>query len=149
MLFQLQAFPRDSPLAVDMSTTILLLSENGDLQKISDKWLTTSACKSERDELESERLHLGSFWGLFLICGLACFMSLLIYFVLMVREFFRHVPPTTPEAVAEGSSRSMRSLQSFLSFVDDKEGDRREKVKRKKIEICSSRSNAENETEIT
>ncbi|MCL7023811.1 hypothetical protein MKW94_000673, partial [Papaver nudicaule] len=38
------AFPRDSPLTVDMSTAILTLSENGDLQRIHDKWLSRSAC---------------------------------------------------------------------------------------------------------
>ncbi|KAH1043846.1 hypothetical protein GYH30_025595 [Glycine max] len=39
----LQAFPRDSPLAIEMFTAILKLSENGDdLQRIHDKWLTSS-----------------------------------------------------------------------------------------------------------
>ncbi|RYR78988.1 hypothetical protein Ahy_A01g003846 [Arachis hypogaea] len=33
----------DSPLAIDVSTAILKLSENGDLQRIHDKWLTRSA----------------------------------------------------------------------------------------------------------
>uniref|UniRef100_A0A803NIW8 Homoserine kinase n=1 Tax=Cannabis sativa TaxID=3483 RepID=A0A803NIW8_CANSA len=33
------AFPKDSPLAIDMSTAMLTLSENGDLQKIHSKWL--------------------------------------------------------------------------------------------------------------
>ncbi|KAL1370655.1 hypothetical protein AAHE18_01G076600 [Arachis hypogaea] len=36
-------FLRDSPLAIDVSTAILKLSENGDLQRIHDKWLTRSA----------------------------------------------------------------------------------------------------------
>ncbi|BFG38457.1 hypothetical protein CerSpe_247310 [Prunus speciosa] len=42
------AFPRDSPLATDMSTTVLKLSEKGDLQKIRDKWLMRSACQNPR-----------------------------------------------------------------------------------------------------
>ncbi|XP_077246921.1 glutamate receptor 3.3 isoform X2 [Tasmannia lanceolata] len=63
------AFPRDSPLAVDLSTAILTLSENGDLQRIHDKWLTRSDCSSQTTDLESDQLHLKSFWGLFLICG--------------------------------------------------------------------------------
>ncbi|KAD7479147.1 hypothetical protein E3N88_02283 [Mikania micrantha] len=41
------AFPRDSPLATDMSTAILKLSENGELQRIHDKWLMRSACSSQ------------------------------------------------------------------------------------------------------
>nr|GEV93323.1 glutamate receptor 3.2-like [Tanacetum cinerariifolium] len=38
------AFPRDSPLAVDMSTAILKLTEIGELQKIQDHWLNKKAC---------------------------------------------------------------------------------------------------------
>nr|6R85_A Chain A, Glutamate receptor 3.3,Glutamate receptor 3.3 [Arabidopsis thaliana]6R85_B Chain B, Glutamate receptor 3.3,Glutamate receptor 3.3 [Arabidopsis thaliana]6R88_A Chain A, Glutamate receptor 3.3,Glutamate receptor 3.3 [Arabidopsis thaliana]6R88_B Chain B, Glutamate receptor 3.3,Glutamate receptor 3.3 [Arabidopsis thaliana]6R88_C Chain C, Glutamate receptor 3.3,Glutamate receptor 3.3 [Arabidopsis thaliana]6R88_D Chain D, Glutamate receptor 3.3,Glutamate receptor 3.3 [Arabidopsis thalian len=38
------AFPRDSPLAIDLSTAILELAENGDLQRIHDKWLMKNAC---------------------------------------------------------------------------------------------------------
>ncbi|KAK6141169.1 hypothetical protein DH2020_025087 [Rehmannia glutinosa] len=34
------AFQRDSPLAIDLSTAILQLSENGELQRIHDKWLS-------------------------------------------------------------------------------------------------------------
>lgn len=37
---------RDSPLAVDMPTAILHLSEDGDLKIIRDKWLLKSACSS-------------------------------------------------------------------------------------------------------
>lgn len=128
------AFPRDSPLAIDMSTAILTLSENGDLQRIHDKWLTRIACSSESDELDSERLHLSSFWGLFLICGIACFLALLIYFILMLRQFMRHVPPTTPESTGHGSTRSSRSFHTFLSFVDDKEEDAKSKAKRNQMQ---------------
>ncbi|KAB1201752.1 Glutamate receptor 3.3 [Morella rubra] len=61
------AFPRDSPLAIDMSIAILKLSENGELQKIHDKWLARKACMSEGAKEEVDRLPLKSFWGLFLI----------------------------------------------------------------------------------
>ncbi|KAI4354173.1 hypothetical protein L6164_003066 [Bauhinia variegata] len=37
-------FQRDSPLAIDMSTAIIKLSENGELQRIRDKWLKRSPC---------------------------------------------------------------------------------------------------------
>ncbi|XP_047167594.1 glutamate receptor 3.3-like [Vigna umbellata] len=73
------AFPRDSPLAIDMSTAILKLSENGDLQRIHDKWLTRSACSSEGAKQGIDRLELTSFWGLFLLSGIACFVALLCY----------------------------------------------------------------------
>uniref|UniRef100_A0A1D1XVY8 Glutamate receptor n=1 Tax=Anthurium amnicola TaxID=1678845 RepID=A0A1D1XVY8_9ARAE len=114
------AFPRDSPLAVDMSTAILALSENGDLQRIRDKWLTRTVCSSESSELESERLHLSSFWGLFLICGVACLLALLVYFITMLRQFWKHSLDEPSETPSSRGSRSQRSLQSFLSFADEK-----------------------------
>ncbi|XWS63198.1 hypothetical protein CRYUN_Cryun06bG0075300 [Craigia yunnanensis] len=55
------AFPKDSPLAINMSTAILTLSENGQLQKIHDQWLSRRACSFESSEAESEQLDLQSF----------------------------------------------------------------------------------------
>ncbi|KAF9618767.1 hypothetical protein IFM89_002462 [Coptis chinensis] len=124
------AFPRDSPLAVDLSTAILTLSENGDLQRIHDKWLTRKACTKDT-EIASDRLHLRSFWGLFLICGVACFLALLVYFISTVKQF-RRFSPVESEPSSHGSSRSRR-LQTFLSFVDDKE-ETVSKNKRKSID---------------
>ncbi|KAL5984272.1 hypothetical protein ACLOJK_018376 [Asimina triloba] len=131
------AFPRDSNLAVDMSTAILTLSENGDLQRIHDKWLTRSACSSQSTELESNYLQLKSFWGLFLICGIACFVALLIYFVLTVRQFNRHCPDELQSSNEGGSSQSRR-VQNFLSFVDEKEESVKSKSKRRQMEKMNS-----------
>ncbi|KAE8780810.1 Glutamate receptor 3.1 [Hordeum vulgare] len=102
------AFPRDSPLQVDLSTAILSLSENGELQRIHDKWLKTGECAADESELiNSNQLRLESFWGLFLICGVACVISLLVYFGIMLRKYMRHEPK--------------KSLRRFMSFVDDRE----------------------------
>ncbi|KAK1322028.1 Glutamate receptor 3.1 [Acorus calamus] len=128
-------FPRDSPLSVDLSTAILALSENGDLQRIHDKWLTRTGCSSQTNDLESDQLHLNSFVGLFLICGIACFIALLIYFFMMVHQFSRHYS----EQPDSSTSRSVR-LQTFLSFVDDKEEDSRSKSKRRQTESSMERS---------
>ncbi|KAL5172887.1 Glutamate receptor 3.6 [Glycine soja] len=89
-------FPRDSPLAVDMSTAILKLSENGDLQRIHDKWLTRSACSSEGAKQGIDRLELENFWGLFLLSGIACFIALLCYVIRMAYHFRSH-PTSNPE----------------------------------------------------
>ncbi|KAB1201751.1 Glutamate receptor 3.3 [Morella rubra] len=107
-----KAFPRDSPLAIDMSTAILKLSENGELQKIHDKWLARKACSSEGAKHEVDRLPLKSFWGLFLICGLPCFLALLLYVIKIVRQYMS----------LSCRSQSAR-VQSFLSFVKEKEDD--------------------------
>ncbi|KAK2996260.1 hypothetical protein RJ639_025867, partial [Escallonia herrerae] len=113
------AFPRDSPLAVDMSTAILTLSENGELQKIHDKWLKRRRCSSQGSSLGSEQLHLSSFWGLFLVCGVACFLALLVYFYLMIRRFKRHYAEVSGPSWHGGSPSVC--LQRFLSFADEKE----------------------------
>ncbi|XP_020230862.1 glutamate receptor 3.6 [Cajanus cajan] len=124
-------FPRDSPLAIDMSTAILKLSENGDLQRIHDKWLTRSACSSEGAKQGIDRLELKSFWGLFLLSGIACFIALLCYVTRMAYRFSRH-----SNTNLEGSSRSAR-LRSFLSFVNEKEVEDKCRPKRRRKEKCS------------
>ncbi|KAE8687732.1 Glutamate receptor 3.2 [Hibiscus syriacus] len=90
---------------IDMSTAILDLSENGELQKIHDKWLSRSACSSEESEDEPEELDLKSFWGLFLICGTACILALLEYFLLIFRQFSRHCPEE-PDSTSRDRSYS-------------------------------------------
>ncbi|KAJ1277548.1 hypothetical protein BS78_04G012900 [Paspalum vaginatum] len=130
------AFPRDSPLQIDLSTAILTLSENGELQRIHDKWLKTGDCSADNTEfVDSNQLRLESFMGLFLICGIACVLALLIYFGIMIRQYLRHEPPESAISSEAGSSKSKRSLKKFISFVDD-----REPPKKKRSLSPSSRS---------
>ncbi|KAI4350201.1 hypothetical protein L6164_004675 [Bauhinia variegata] len=127
------AFPRDSPISIDMSTAILTLSENGELQKIHERWLSENACGSQSAEDESEQLRLESFWGLFLICGIACFLALVIYFCKMVRQFSQHFPEEAYPSNS-ASSHSVR-IQTFLNFVDEKENVSQRNLKRKSRDI--------------
>ncbi|KAF5745819.1 putative glutamate receptor 3 plant [Tripterygium wilfordii] len=130
------AFPRDSPLAIDMSTAILALSENGELQKIHEKWLSPKkACDSHNSVADSEQLQLKSFWGLYLICGIAFLLALLIYFFLMLRQFSRHRPDESLTS-SQGSGPSSR-LQTFLSFADEKEDEWKSRSKRKRRDSSS------------
>ncbi|XP_027100492.1 glutamate receptor 3.2 isoform X2 [Coffea arabica] len=124
------AFPRDSPLAIDMSTAILSLSENGELQKIDDKWLNKSMCGPQPQSSQSDQLNLESFWGLFLVCGVAFLIALLVYFWLMFCKFKQHCPETS-ESSRFGSSYSAH-FQRFLSFVDEKEEVTSNRLKRKR-----------------
>ncbi|KAI4354179.1 hypothetical protein L6164_003071 [Bauhinia variegata] len=112
------AFQRDSPLAVDMSTAILMLSENGELQRIRDKWLRQSACITQGGKQELERLPLKSFLGLFFICGSACFLALLVFFVQMVQKFIKHNSNESQSSTLRSGSSVLRS---FASFLDEKE----------------------------
>uniref|UniRef100_A0A804PE08 Glutamate receptor n=1 Tax=Zea mays TaxID=4577 RepID=A0A804PE08_MAIZE len=116
------AFPRDSPLQVDLSTAILTLSEDGELQRIHDKWLKTGDCSSDNTEfVDSNQLRLESFMGLFLICGAACVLALLIYFGITLRQYLRHEQPGSAISADSGSSTSKRSLRKFISFVDERQ----------------------------
>lgn len=134
------AFPRDSPLAVDMSTAILQLSENGDLQRIHDKWLTRSACSSQGAKNEVDRLQLKSFWGLFAMCGLACLFAFLVFLMQIIRQFSRHYPDLeeVDESSGRRSSKSVR-LQTFLSFVGQKEEVIKSRSRKRKMERDSTR----------
>lgn len=139
-----QAFPRDSPLAIDISTAILTLSENGELQKIHDKWLNKDSCGSERSQVDSNKLHLKSFWGLFVISGVACFLALLVYFCMMLRKFGRYFPELRDPST-HGSSHSSR-VQTFLSFVDEKEEVSKSRLKRKRNDFSSDANRRELES---
>lgn len=127
------AFPRDSPLATDLSTAILTLSENGDLQRIHDKWLTTSTCSSDTTELDSDRLHLKSFVGLYLLCGIACLIAILFHFM---RIFHKYKETASEERVSPGTRSKSKSkrLQTLLSLMDEKEDPSRRESKRRRME---------------
>ncbi|GAA0158600.1 transmembrane signal receptor [Lithospermum erythrorhizon] len=140
------AFPRDSPLAVDMSTAILRLSENGDLQRIHDKWLLGHACSSQGTKLEVDQLELKSFAGLFFISGLACLIALLIYFIRIVRDFTR-ARYAESESLNSSSSRSGR-LRKFLSFADEKVMPERSRSKVKQLEGSSNGSSPDEQVYV-
>lgn len=115
------------------------LAENGDLQRIHDKWLMKNACTLENAELESDRLHLKSFWGLFLICGVACVLALFLYFVQIIRQLYNGKPSEEEEdAIGRENhdSSSLRStrLQRFLSLMDEKEDVSKAGSKKRKID---------------
>ncbi|KAI4314663.1 hypothetical protein L6164_027551 [Bauhinia variegata] len=136
------AFPRDSPLAIDLSTAILELAENGDLQRIHDKWLLSRACLSQGAKLEVDRLNLKSFWGLYLVAGFACFLALFIYLIQIMRQYKKHYSEElesspSPSQQSSGSSR----VRTFMSFVDEKEEDVKNRSKRRQMERISYRSN--------
>ncbi|MCL7029307.1 hypothetical protein MKW94_014506 [Papaver nudicaule] len=141
------AFPKDSPLAVDFSTAILTLSEDGELQRIYDKWLSKSSCTSDSTELESDRLHFKSFWGLYLSCGVAILLALLIHIVQLVLQFRRHFPkePDSASSSTSQASSLSRSFQRFVSFVNDKEEQFKNRSKRR--EMDASVSSEENRDE--
>ncbi|KAF0902283.1 hypothetical protein E2562_015508 [Oryza meyeriana var. granulata] len=146
------AFQRDSPLAADMSTAILQLSESGQLQRIHDEWLTQSSCSSDDSETGATRLGLGSFWGLFLVCALICVFALVVFFARVCWQYYKYsgsedaydpsedsaaTTAAAAEAVAEMQRRKPKRLGSFkelIQFVDKKEEEVRRSMKRRPSE---------------
>ncbi|GJR72870.1 glutamate receptor 3.4-like protein [Tanacetum coccineum] len=142
------AFQRDSPLAIDLSTAILQLSENGELQRIHDKWLASSSCSSQVADIDTNSLSLSSFWGLFLICGIACFISLGIYFCRVLCQYLRfdansdeeanEIPE--PQSARRSSRRTLRStsFKDLIGFYDKKEAEIKEILKRNKRQVAEN-----------
>jgi hypothetical protein len=86
----LQAFPRGSPLVADVSRAILNVTEGDKMKEIEKAWLGTETnCPDSNTQAFSNSLSLASFWGLFLIAGLASLLALIISvgkFLYMERE---------------------------------------------------------------
>ncbi|KAI3457324.1 hypothetical protein Pfo_013987 [Paulownia fortunei] len=132
------AFQRESPLAVDLSTALLQLSENGELQRIHDKWLSRSGCSSQTNPIDENRLSLKSFWGLFLLCGIACFIALTIFFCRVCLQYSRYSAEEEQQNIeqaepARPSRRTLRttSFKDMIDFVDKKEAEIKEMLRRK------------------
>jgi len=139
-----QAFKRDSPLAIDMSTALLELSESGSLQNITATWLKNrSECITQSAVNDSDQLKPDNFIGLFFICGIACAVALVTYFGLMIYQFYRNLPEEPEPPSTHGSSISR--LRSFWSFADRKEDLPNRRLKRKRF---ASSSNGSSRAEV-
>ncbi|XP_057866286.2 glutamate receptor 3.4 isoform X2 [Cryptomeria japonica] len=120
------AFPKESPLAIDMSTAILTLSESGELQRIHDKWLSRNRCGSQETQIDASQLQLKSFWGLFLITGVVSFTAFVVFLGCKIFQFiqhFRHTNARDGPLLTSSSlmSRILHRLQLFAKFIDEKE----------------------------
>nr|ABW74562.1 glutamate receptor 1 [Boechera divaricarpa] len=73
-------FPKNSPLTGDVSRAILNVTQGDEMKPIENKWFgNQSNCPDPDTTLSSHGLTLSSFWGLFLIAGLASFLALLVF----------------------------------------------------------------------
>ncbi|XWS69538.1 hypothetical protein CRYUN_Cryun04dG0187300 [Craigia yunnanensis] len=120
------AFQRDSVLAIDMSTAILKLSENGKLQDIHEKWFCKMGCPEERrGNYEPNQLHLLSFWGLYLLCGSISLAALVVYILRMVRQFVRYrrrqMKQCSSSSSVHSTTRCSQIIYNFFDFIDEKE----------------------------
>ncbi|CAN6163020.1 unnamed protein product [Urochloa humidicola] len=133
------SFQRDSPLAADMSTAILQLSENGQLQRIHDEWFKRPSCAyDDESQVGPTRLGIGSFAGLFLMCALICLFALVLFFVRLCWQYTQYSNSDTEgePSAADADTIQRRpsrlgSLKGLLKFVDKKEEEIRRKMKRR------------------
>ena len=85
--FAFQVFPKGSPLVADVSRAVLNVTEGDKMKEIEDAWLgTQSSCQESSTLVSSNSLSLKSFWGLFLITGIASISSLMIFTTIFVYE---------------------------------------------------------------
>ncbi|XP_027061185.2 glutamate receptor 2.8 [Coffea arabica] len=81
------AFPIGSPLVPDISRAVLNLTEGDKIVGIENEWLgQQTSCPEQTTLVSSHSLGLNSFWGLFLIVGIASFTALIIYGAMFIYE---------------------------------------------------------------
>ncbi|CDY38574.1 BnaA05g13030D [Brassica napus] len=112
------AFPKNSPMTGDVSRAILNLTQGEEMAGIENKWFNrlslASECPDPKTALSSNRLSLSSFWGLFLIAGIASFLAFLIFVGHFLYEHRHTLCDNT-----EGSL--WRKLTSLLRTFDAKD----------------------------
>ncbi|KAL9225703.1 hypothetical protein vseg_001596 [Gypsophila vaccaria] len=141
------AFPQDSPLAADISTAILELSDNGDLQRIHDKWLTSGRCSEDSMQIESSQLQLSSFVGLFVLCGFVCVIALVVYFTRICRKL-RKVSRTEVVPTHACCKPNLKRVRTLISLIDEKRDHSQKRRKhRRDIEGSPLGDNTDDESE--
>ncbi|KAJ6673853.1 GLUTAMATE RECEPTOR 2.9 [Salix viminalis] len=109
-------FPKGSPLAPDVSREILNLIEGDNMKQIEDKWFgKQSSCPDSSTSISSNSLSLRSFWGLFLIAGIASLSALLIFTVNFVYQERRVLSPDDPRA------SMWRRIQNLFIVFDERD----------------------------
>nr|ABW74564.1 glutamate receptor 3 [Boechera divaricarpa] len=109
------AFPKNSPLTGDVSRAILNVTQGDEMRRIENKWsMKQNDCPDPKTALSSNRLSLRSFWGLFLIAGIASFLALLVFVAIFLYEH-RHT-------LCYDSEYSMwRNLMFLFRAFDEKD----------------------------
>ncbi|KAL7187414.1 hypothetical protein ACSBR1_037481 [Camellia fascicularis] len=80
------AFRKGSHLVRDVSTAILHVIEEDKMSKIEKKWLQNNSCPNSCSTVSSSSLSVHSFWGLFLIVGVAASFALIIFVAMLAYE---------------------------------------------------------------
>ncbi|KAJ4745076.1 glutamate receptor 2.2 [Rhynchospora pubera] len=77
------AFPKGSPLVLEISRAILNITDGDDIIQLEKKWIGDETCLNNGGiSVESNSLNFLSFWGLFLISGAISTICLLIFAII-------------------------------------------------------------------
>ncbi|XP_077238262.1 glutamate receptor 2.7-like [Tasmannia lanceolata] len=109
-------FPRGSPLVLDISRAILNVTEGDQMKAIERKWFgNQTTCREQDTTITSNSLTLDSFWGLFLITGIASASALFLFLVLFLYKH-RHI------STMDDSKKSIRcKLIALAKHFDQKD----------------------------
>lgn len=119
------AFPKGSPLLSDISRAVLSLSEDKEMQQIETKWFNNTGCTDSGAKVGSNRLSMGSFWGLYLITGSVSLVAVTIFFFRLLCIYMRdpNVKDDNNNELGDPSTgKSLkRAMKSFMVYVAQKE----------------------------
>ncbi|PQM35373.1 glutamate receptor 2.8-like [Prunus yedoensis var. nudiflora] len=111
-------FSETFPLVPDLSRAVLNVTEGEKIMNIENKWFSQeSKCedKSTAPRVSSNSLGLESFWGLFLIAGMASILALIIFLASFLYKH-RHV-------LKQSDSRASkwRQVRAMFEIFNDKD----------------------------
>ncbi|XP_057511115.1 glutamate receptor 2.3-like [Actinidia eriantha] len=91
-------FPINSPLVHDVSRAVLNVTEGDKMVEIEKAWFGQTSCPDTSAYISSNSLSLDSFWGLFLIAGVASLSALILFLVVSIhrhKHILRNLEPKT------------------------------------------------------
>lgn len=89
------------------------------MQNIEAKWLSSPACTDFGANVNSNRLSIGTFWGLYAITGGASLIALIIFIFRLLYDFKRD--PNVKRHGEMDDQSVARKMKMLLKYVDQKE----------------------------
>uniref|UniRef100_F6H9F0 Ionotropic glutamate receptor C-terminal domain-containing protein n=1 Tax=Vitis vinifera TaxID=29760 RepID=F6H9F0_VITVI len=109
-------FPKGSPLVADVSRQVLNVTEGAKMLQFEKAWFgQTPSCPELTNSVSSNSIGLNSFWGLFLIAGIASFVALITCITTFLYE--------NRDALINLNSPSSiwRKIKAMVTRFDDKD----------------------------
>ncbi|KAM7480990.1 hypothetical protein LguiB_005573 [Lonicera macranthoides] len=128
-------FPKGSPLVPDISRAILHVTEGEKMENIEKAWFRKQAnCLDPSTSTLSSSLGINSFWGLFVIVGVATSFALIIFTSMLVYDNKNILMQIHPKDIWKNFTTSNReSSGTYTDSVDE-------------TNVCPNLSNNEEET---